>query len=113
MEHNRRVHDKKNREVVKDEPEVPTKEKHKPFIHQLFGHDQQAVEGYKDCDKRLRQALAQEMAERSASTEVAGAIKTVPSAKTQEGDDLVELDEEENLEPDSQKIDDEAGDLFD
>ena len=58
MEHSRKVHDEKTRGVVKDEPKAPTKRKRQPFIHQFSGRDQQAVEEYKDCDKKLRQALA-------------------------------------------------------
>ena len=59
------------------------------------------VEGYKDCDKKLRQALAHEMAERNASTEFAGAVRTVPNDEVQEDDDVVDLAEEGTLEFDS------------
>ena len=54
------------------------KKKKKPVINQLFGNDQQSIEGYADCERRLRHALAQEMAEKNASVEFAGAVKTVP-----------------------------------
>ena len=50
---------------------------------------------------------------RNASTEFAGAVKTVPSPNAQEGDKLGDLNKEENFEPDSRKTGDEAGDLFD
>ena len=113
MEHSRKVHDEKTRGVVNDEPKAPTKRKRQPFIHQCFGHDQKAVEGFTGCDKKLRQALAHEMAERNASTEFAGAVKPVPHDKVQVDDDVVELSEEENLEPDSHKTDGENEDLFD
>ena len=63
--------------------------------------------------KKLRQALAHEMAERSACTEFAGAVKTVPNENVQEDDDVVDLRGERNLEPDSHKFDDEDEDLFD
>ena len=113
MEHSRKVHDENTRGVVKDEPKAPTKRKRQPFIHLCFGHDLQAVEGFTDCDKKLWQAFALEMAEGNASTEFAGAVKTVPNDKAQEDDDVVELNEEENLELDSHKTDDADEDLFD
>ena len=51
MEHSGKVHDRKTRGAIKDDSKAPKKSKRQPFIHQCFGHDQQAVEGYKDCKK--------------------------------------------------------------
>ena len=69
VKHSREAHDMKNHEVVKDEPKESKGRKRQPFIHQCFGHGQGAIEGFNDCEERLKHALALEMAERSGSTE--------------------------------------------
>ena len=112
MEHNRRVHDLKAHGVVKDESKESKGKGRQPFIHKCFGHDQRAIEGFKDCDRKLRQALAREMAERNASTEFAGVAKSVQNNEVQEDDDVAELKDKDDLELDSQKIDDEDEDLL-
>ena len=112
MEHNRRVHDLKAHGVVKDESKESKGKGRQPFMHQCFGHDQQAIEGFNDCGKKLRQALAREMAERSASTESAVAVRTVQNNEVQEDDDVAELKDKDDLELESHRTDDEDEDLF-
>lgn len=110
MAHNRGVHDEQNQKI--DEGKMQKKGKQKPFINQVFGHGQQALKGYPDCGKKLRQALAQETAEGNASTEFACAVKTVPNTNAQKGDDIGGFQEETVPEPESHKTDDEDGDIF-
>ena len=57
----------------------------------------------------MRQALAREMAERSASTEFAGVVETVQNNDAQEDDGDVELKDKGDLELDSHKTYDEDG----
>ena len=62
--------------------------------------------------RRLKQALAREMAERNAATEFEGAVKTEKVVDAQEGDDEDGDKPEEKINPDSQEADDEDGDHF-
>ena len=86
---------------VKDESKESKGKGRHPFIHQCFGHDQGAIEGFKDCDKRLKQTLAREMAERNASTEFAGAVRTENGDGVQEDDDVDGPKGRDDLGPDT------------
>ena len=92
MEHNRRVHDLRAHGVVKDESKESKGKGRQPCIHQCFGHDQRAtywrIQGLR---QKVEASLAREMAERNASTEIAGVFKTVRNSEVQEDDDDVEL----------------------
>ena len=63
-------------------------------------------------EDRLKQALAREMAERSAATEFEGAVKTEKVVDAQEGDDEDWDKPEDKINPDSQEADDEDEDHF-
>ena len=90
MKLNREAHDQQGHAMVKEEATEPKGKRHKSFIHQCFGHDQGAInEGFKDCEDRLKQALAREMAERNAATEFEGAVKTKKIVDVQQDDDGV------------------------
>ena len=102
---NREAHDQQNHAMVKEETTEPKGKRHKSFIHQCFGHDQGAIEGFKVCEDRLKQALAREMAERNAATEFEGAVKTEKIVEVQQDDDGDGDKPEEKPNPDSQKAD--------
>ena len=116
MKANREVHDlqieenakKKKKPGTKPEP----KRKTETFIHQCFGHDQDAIEGFRDCDEGLQKALGQERVERNAATESEGAVKTEKVVDTRKGNDAEGDKPEERINPDSQEADDEDEDHF-
>ena len=112
MKHNHEAHDQQNHVVVKEEAKEPKGKRHKSFIHQCFGHYQGAIEGFKDCEERLKHPLAREMAERNAITEFEIAVKTEKIVGVQKDDDADGDKPEEKLRPDSQKADNEDGDHF-
>ena len=87
MKINREIHDQQNHAVSKEETTEPKGKRHESFIHQCFGHDQGAIGGFQECEDRLKQALAREVAERNAATEFEGAVKTEKVVDAQKGDD--------------------------
>ena len=115
MKLNREAHDQQNHAMVKEETTEP-RGKHKSFIHQCFGHGHQgAIEGFKDCEDRLEQALACEMAERNAATEFEGAVETEKVVEVLQDDDDDGDDGDkpkEKFNPDSQEAGDEDEDHF-
>ena len=82
MRTNRECHDLQVHEAIKKEakekagkkPEQsgkkpePKGKKQETYIHQCFGHDQDAIEGFKDCDEELQKALDHGRVERNAAT---------------------------------------------
>ena len=110
MKANRDIHDLQTQASVKAETKEPKGKRQESFIHQCFGHDQGAIEGFKDCEDKLQQALDREMAERNAATECEGAVKIEKAVDAQKGDDGNRL--EEKIKPDSQKADNEDEDHF-
>ena len=112
MKLNSEAHDQQNHAMVKEEKTEPTAKRHKSFIHQCFGHDQGAIEGFRGCEDRLKQALAREMAEPNATTEFEGAVKTEKVVVVPQDDDGDGDKPKEKLNPDSQKADDEDEDHF-
>ena len=50
--------------VKSETKESEKKKKPEPFINQVFGHDQSAIEGFKDCEDQLQKNLDLERAER-------------------------------------------------
>ena len=108
---NRDIHDLENQRSVKSETESKGK-KIEPFINQCFGHDQSAIEGFKDCENKLQQALDHERAERNAATEFEGAVKTEKVTDAQKSDDNDGDRLEEKINLDSQEADNEGEDHF-
>ena len=112
MKISREAHDQQNHAVVKEEVTEPKGKRHKSFIHQCFGHDQGAIEGSRDCEDRLKQALAREMAERNAAAELEGAVKIEKIIDVPQDDDGDGEMPGEKPNPNSQKADNEDGDHF-
>ena len=82
------------------------------YINKVFGHDQSAIEGFKDCEGKLQKNLDLERAERDSATEFKGAAKTEKNGDVQKSDDDDEKSLEESLNLDSQEADDESEDQF-
>ena len=64
---NRESHNHDNeKKFVKSETMGPDKKKKKPesFINKVFGHDQSAIEGFKDCEGKLQENLELERVKR-------------------------------------------------
>ena len=112
MRANRDIHDLGNQASVKSMTKESKGKKIEPFINQCFGHDQSAIEGFKDCENKLQQALDHERAERNAATEFEGAVKTEKVVDAQKGDDNDGNRLEEKINPDSQRADNEDEDHF-
>ena len=112
MKANRDIHGLQTQASVKAETKEPKGKRQESFIHQCFGHDQGAIEGFKDCEDKLQQDLDREMAERNAATEFEGAVKTEKVVDVQKGDDNDGNRPEEKINPDSQKADNEDEDHF-
>ena len=112
MKANRDIHDLQTQASVKAETKEPKGKRQESFIHQCFGHDQGVIEGFKDCEEKLKQALDREMVERKAATEFEGAVKTEKVVDAQKGDDKDGNRLEEKISPDSQKADNEDEDHF-
>ena len=105
MRANRDIHDLGNQASVKSMTKESKGKKIEPFINQCFGHDQSAIEGFKDCENKLQRA------ERNAATEF-GAVKTEKVADAQKSDDNDGDRLEEKISLDSQESDNEGEDHF-
>ena len=58
---------------IKSETKKPDKKKGtKSYINKVFGHDQNAIEGFKDCEGKLQENLELERVERDSATEFQG-----------------------------------------
>ena len=102
------IHDN-DRAAVETEKKVPAKnQKTKPVLNKVFGHDQKAIEGFGDCEDRLRKSLNEEKSERDADTEFEGTVKTKREGDAQKGND----DCKEHPPLGGQDADDEGEDLF-
>ena len=55
-------------------------------LNKVFGHDQNAIEGFGICDKGLQKSLNEEKSERDAHTEFDGAVRTKREDDAQKGD---------------------------
>ena len=113
MVSNRDSHNHDNdKKLIKSETEEPDKKKPEPFINKVFGHDQSAIEGFKDCEGQLQKNLNLERAERDSASEFKGAVKTEKNGDAQrsDDDDGKGLVESPNL--NSQEADNEGEDQF-
>ena len=108
---NRKAHDEKTRVKVESGMTDNGGAK-KGFIHQVFGNDQKAIEGFDSADAELRHSLAQELAEKNAKIEFDGAVRTVPLLQVPEGIEP-KAPNDVNAELDGQKADPEGEDDFD
>ena len=59
---NRELHNlDSDRAATKTEKKVPAKKKKtKSVLNKVFGHDQSAIEGFKDCEDEMQESLNQE-----------------------------------------------------
>ena len=112
MKANRDIHDLQAQASIKTETKEPKGKRQESFIHQCLGHDQGAIEGCRDCEEKLKQALDREMVERNAATEFEGAAKTEKVVDAKKGDDNDGNRPEEKVNPDSQKAGNEDEDHF-
>ena len=73
---------------IKSETKEPDKKKGtKSYINKVFGHDQNAIEGFKDCEGKLQENLELERVERDSATEFKGAVKTEKKGDARKSDD--------------------------
>lgn len=107
------AHDAKDAKARTTENDKSLKKvKDESSIHQAFGHDQTAIEGYPVSSEALKKALLREKAERDAKTELTGAIKAVPIDEDPIDDAAEDCDEEETPNPDRQEADEKEEDPF-
>ena len=111
---NRESHNLENEtKSVKSETKGPEKKKKlEPFINQVFGHDQSAIEGFKDCENQLQKNVDLERAERNSATEFKGAVKTEKVADAQKSDGNDGDRPEENTNLDSRRDDNDGEEQF-
>ena len=99
--------------AVKTEKKVPAKKKKtKSVLNKVFGHGQNAIEGFKDCEGDMQESLNLEMSERDAATEFEGAVKTEKKGDAQKSNDDDGKCPEERPPLDSQEANDEGEKLF-
>ena len=63
------------------------KKKTNSVLNRVFGHDQNAIEGFKDCEGDMQESLNLERTERDAATEFEGAVKTEKKGRAQKSND--------------------------
>ena len=97
-----------DRAAAEPEKKVPAKnQKTEPVLNKVFGHDQNAIEGFGICEEGLQKSLNEEKSERDAETEFEGAVKTKREDDAQKGN----VDCEEHPPLGGQEADDEGEDL--
>ena len=111
---NRETHNLDNdKAATKTEKKVPDKKKKtKSFINKVFGHNQNAIEGFRDCEGDMQKSLNLERSERDAATEFEGAVKTEKKGDARKSNDDDGKYPKERPLPDSHEADGEDEELF-
>ena len=86
---NREFHIHDNDKAANEtEKKVPAKnQKTKSVLNKVFGHDQNAIEGFNDCENEMQKSLNEEKYERDADTEFEGTVKTKRKGDAQKSSD--------------------------